>query len=683
MNKKVTLSLIFISLCCFFMPLFTTSSWAVSDRMNYQGKLTDSGGVPLDGSYIMRFNLFDAESGGSQLWNAPDGEIHKPVIVTGGIYNIELGSIEPLSSKIFSLDDVWLEVSIYNEDTSSWETLIPRQRVTSTAYSFQSAQAADADTLEGMTSADFALVNHDHDADYVNEGQSNSITSAMIVNGSILASDLADGTALAEILDDDGTGSTLDADFLDGYSAGSFTLLSQDYGRYKIATDLYEGATTLSDKYVNEGQANSVTGSMILDSTITAADLAADSVYASEIAANAVGASEIAANAVGTSEINFPLDYIGSDANGGLVAMTNTAAGSVSNYPAALYGGTNGAAGSYNVFGVLGTAPALGTANEAMLLLPYAPIAVGGAAQDGYGVVGTSTSHYHAGVYAEATRGYGLYARHTDPSYTAPAVYGKNEGSGIGVLGDSASGTNAGVMGRTTSSTGIGVRGQGAISTNYGELGKNGIGVEAQGSLYAGKFLGDVIVYYGANLVAQMDVNDYSLHMYDSTGTQTIELDSDYNGNGRVITQELQITGGSDLSEQFDVNSLDFKIQPGMVVSIDPDKPGKLTISSEPYDNKVAGIISGAGGIKTGMMMGQKGTEADGAHPIALTGRVYCYVDTANGPVEPGDLLTTSATPGYAMKVTDHSKAQGAIIGKAMTPLKEGQGLVLALVTLQ
>jgi hypothetical protein len=39
--------------------------------------------------------------------------------------------------------------------------------------------------------------------------------------------------------------------------------------------------------------------------------------------------------------------------------------------------------------------------------------------------------------------------------------------------------------------------------------------------------------------------------------------------------------------------------------------------------------------------------------------------------------------PGYAMKATDHTRSQGAIIGKAMTSLAEGQGLVLVLVTLQ
>jgi len=35
------------------------------------------------------------------------------------------------------------------------------------------------------------------------------------------------------------------------------------------------------------------------------------------------------------------------------------------------------------------------------------------------------------------------------------------------------------------------------------------------------------------------------------------------------------------------------------------------------------------------------------------------------------------------MKVGDHARAQGAILGKAMTGLTDGRGLVLVLVTLQ
>ena len=45
--------------------------------------------------------------------------------------------------------------------------------------------------------------------------------------------------------------------------------------------------------------------------------------------------------------------------------------------------------------------------------------------------------------------------------------------------------------------------------------------------------------------------------------------------------------------------------------------------------------------------------------------------------------MTTSNVSGHAMKVTDHTKANGAILGKAMTSLEKGTGLVLVLVSLQ
>jgi hypothetical protein len=151
---------------------------------------------------------------------------------------------------------------------------------------------------------------------------------------------------------------------------------------------------------------------------------------------------------------------------------------------------------------------------------------------------------------------------------------------------------------------------------------------------------------------------------------------------GTTRTDVLEITGGSDLSESFDIHGSG-EIRPGMLVSIDPDRPGQLRVAASAYDRTVAGILSGAGGVNPGMVMGQKGSLADGEHPVALTGRVYALADTSAGPIQPGDLLTTSPRPGHAMKVTDHAKAQGAIIGKAMTPLADGQGLVLVLVSLQ
>ncbi|MFQ5590446.1 MAG: hypothetical protein ACE5HE_04705 [Phycisphaerae bacterium] len=175
------------------------------------------------------------------------------------------------------------------------------------------------------------------------------------------------------------------------------------------------------------------------------------------------------------------------------------------------------------------------------------------------------------------------------------------------------------------------------------------------------------------------------IELSNSAGEVTIQLDADIpgTGEGRVVTQVLQITGGGDLSEQFDVNAGNNKPEPGMVVCIDQSSPGKLAVCNRPYDRTVAGIISGAAGIKPGMLMGQKASIADGQHAIALTGRVYVLADAANGAIEPGDLLTTGNTPGRAMKVTDQVRAQGAVLGKAMTALPDGKGLVLALVSLQ
>jgi hypothetical protein len=68
---------------------------------------------------------------------------------------------------------------------------------------------------------------------------------------------------------------------------------------------------------------------------------------------------------------------------------------------------------------------------------------------------------------------------------------------------------------------------------------------------------------------------------------------------------------------------------------------------------------------------------------IALVGKVYCKVDAGESPIEVGDLLTTSATPGCAMKASDPSKAFGAVIGKALAPLSSGQSMIPILVALQ
>ena len=149
-----------------------------------------------------------------------------------------------------------------------------------------------------------------------------------------------------------------------------------------------------------------------------------------------------------------------------------------------------------------------------------------------------------------------------------------------------------------------------------------------------------------------------------------------------LYVSSITIKGGSDLAEPFEISAADQKVSEGAVVVIDEANPGHLKLSSEPYDTRVAGVVSGANGVNPGIQMQQQGL-LEGGKNVALTGRVYVQADTSNGAIKPGDLLTTSSTPGHAMKVTDHARAAGAILGKAMTGLSEGKGMVLILATLQ
>lgn len=176
-----------------------------------------------------------------------------------------------------------------------------------------------------------------------------------------------------------------------------------------------------------------------------------------------------------------------------------------------------------------------------------------------------------------------------------------------------------------------------------------------------------------------------TLNLYNSSGISTISLNADFiDGDGRIITQELQINGGSDLSENFDITKDEaFRIRDGMLVSIDANIEGKLKITSCEKDTKIVGVISGANGIKTGMLMGQAGSEADGEYPIALVGRVFVLATDEDGEILPGDFLTSSKKKGYAKKVKNIAKSQGAIIGKAMGKRDKSTGYVLVLINLQ
>lgn len=160
-------------------------------------------------------------------------------------------------------------------------------------------------------------------------------------------------------------------------------------------------------------------------------------------------------------------------------------------------------------------------------------------------------------------------------------------------------------------------------------------------------------------------------------GTTTPKYTLDVNGT--INASSDVVVGGGDCAEEFDIVDAE-SIEPGTVMVIDNN--GALKASEQAYDKRVAGVISGAGDLRPGITLDKQANKANRL-PLALNGKVYCKVDADCGPVEVGDLLTTSSTSGHAMKVGDHVKSIGAIIGKALRPLEAGCGLIPILVALQ
>jgi hypothetical protein len=154
--------------------------------------------------------------------------------------------------------------------------------------------------------------------------------------------------------------------------------------------------------------------------------------------------------------------------------------------------------------------------------------------------------------------------------------------------------------------------------------------------------------------------------------------DAKFDGNV-IVNGDVILSSGADCAEDFDVIT-GACIEPGTVLVL--GEAGSLGVSQKAYDRCVAGIVSGAGDYKPGLTLDRRESRAPRV-PIALIGKVYCKVDADYAPIDIGDLLTTSATPGHAMNAKVPTRAFGAVIGKALRPLRSGKGLIPVLVALQ
>jgi len=256
--------------------------------------------------------------------------------------------------------------------------------------------------------------------------------------------------------------------------------------------------------------------------------------------------------------------------------------------------------------------------------------------KNGHGVHGITDDADKAGVFGVSVSGVGVSGRSD-----------KNDG----VIGFTAASGKSGVWGRSVSGAGV----SGSSTTNDGVVGwtdsaqksgvygrsEKGIGVTAASS-------GGTALYVD--------------------GTSTFKRYASFEG------------GHGDVAENYHASE---PLEAGDVVVIAPEGGLALARARVANDTTVVGVVSGdpslrlAGGVP----------DAEGI-PLAIAGRVPCKVDASYGAIAPGDLLTASPTPGYAMKAVPilvsgvEIYRPGTLIGKALEPCDEGFGLIEVLVTL-
>jgi hypothetical protein len=233
---------------CLFSAIFAAE---VPHLINYQGKLTKSGTCALDTTIAMTFQIYTDSTTSISLWT----ETQSSVKVEDGNFNVLLGSVVSIPDSAFNGSIRYLGVKVGGD-----AEMTPCQPIVSVGYAYRSFQADTADYARGFS----GVVENTDKVDGLHASSTPTAGYLYPLDGSAKIPNSSLYT---------GPGNGLDADYVDGQHASAFLNLTNDYGRSGVAADLYEGASTLTNKYVNEGQASSITSSMITDNQVMDIDI--------------------------------------------------------------------------------------------------------------------------------------------------------------------------------------------------------------------------------------------------------------------------------------------------------------------------------------------------------------------------------------------------------------------------
>jgi hypothetical protein len=672
------------------------ASWALAAAAHaqpgtswtYQGTLQNAG-QPGTGLHDFRFRLYDAATGGTQvgLTQCADN-----VDVAAGVFTVVLdfGAQFPGAARFLEID-VRQDTGLNCGNATGFVTLGTRQPITPTPYAMFAAQAtaaSNATNLNGQPASFYTNATNLTAGTLPDARLTANVTllgSAQTFTGVKTFSAAPAFTAAAAPFTVSSTTrvTNLNADLLDGLDSTAFAPSSHTHDATAITTGTLADARLSSNIPRLNAPANfTSTGSF----------------------GGRVTASEASATG-GTFQGTHTGTLLNQYGVFGLASATGTSSAvgvrgeSRGNTGAGLYGVATTTSGQ--AYGVVGLASSTNTESAGVYGESSAANAVYGFSIAGRGLFGRSDSGF--GAYAQTTTGnVALYAVRT-------ANNNRGWFGGVSEGGWSESPAGTGFVARTTTG-GMALYGLRTANNNRGWFGgasEGGWAESPAGTGFVARTTTGAYALYaernpggsptnvnrgwfggaGEGAWAESDQGNGLVALSRGLNAAAVYCRNDAGGralfaDGVAAVRALDILGGADLAEPFHVSG---EPAPGMVVCIDPDAPGHLRIAGTAYDTTVAGIISGANGLSPAMVMRAEGNpHADGQHVVAMTGRVWCFADASDAEIRPGDRLTTSDTPGHAMRVRDEARAPGAVIGKAMTPLPKGErGLVLVLVNLQ
>lgn len=103
--------------------------------VNYQGRLTNDEGIPLDTTVSITFAIYESETDKASLWD----ETHSSVAVANGGFSVLLGSVFGFPEDIFDGNDRWLGIKIGDD-----AELTPRALLGSVPLAFRAHRADTA-----------------------------------------------------------------------------------------------------------------------------------------------------------------------------------------------------------------------------------------------------------------------------------------------------------------------------------------------------------------------------------------------------------------------------------------------------------------------------------------------------------------------------------------------------------